>query len=104
MNQMSAAQNMYGMGNDRWNMGEQANQNMANVGSQVDQINQGYLNQIQNMFNNQQNAPQQQFQQMLAAMSGQPNWGGTQSYNPGFFDYASLAAGTAGSIFGGKGG
>jgi hypothetical protein len=102
MNQMSAAQNMYGMGNDRWNMGEKANQNMANVGSQIDQINQGYLNQIQNMFNNQQNAPQQQFQQMLAAMSGQPNWGGTQTYNPGFFDYAGLATGLgAGYLSGG---
>jgi hypothetical protein len=102
MNQMSAAQNMYGMGNDRWNMGQQANENMAKVGSQVDQINQGYLNQIQNMFSDQQNAPQQQFQQMLAAMSGVPNFGGTQTYNPGFFDYASLGAGLGGSYLGGK--
>lgn len=102
MNQMSAAQQMYGMGNDRWQMGQDAVNNMAGVGNQIDQINQGYLNSIQDMFMNQQNAPQDQFKQMVAAMSGQPNWGGTQSYNPGFFDYASLAAGTAGSIFGGK--
>lgn len=104
MNQMSAAQQMYGMGNDRWNMGQDAVNNMANVGNQIDQINQGFANQIQEFFNNQQNAPQQQFQQMLAAMSGQPNWGGTQSYNPGFFDYAGLGAGVAGSWLGGKGG
>jgi len=103
MNQMAAAQNMYGMGNDRWNLGQQANQNMANVGNQIDQMNQGYLNSIQQMFNNQQNAPQQQFQQMLAAMSGQPNWGGTQSYNPGLFDYASLGAGLGGSYLMGGG-
>jgi hypothetical protein len=101
-NQMSAAQNMYGMGNDRFQMGQEATQNLANVGNQVDQINQGMINQIQQMFMNQQNAPQGQYQQMLAAMSGMPNFGGTQTYNPGFFDYASLAAGMGGSAMGGK--
>lgn len=102
-NQMSAAQNMYGMGNDRFQMGQEATQNLANVGNQVDQINQGMINQIQQMFMNQQGAPQAQYQQMLAAMSGMPNFGGTQTYNPGFFDYAGLAAGMGGSYLGGKG-
>lgn len=102
MNQMAGAQNLYGMGNDRWNMGQDQVDKMAGVGNQVDQLNQGYINSVMNMFQNQQNAPQAQYQQMLAAMSGQPNWGGTQSYNPGVFDYASLAAGTAGSVLGGK--
>ena len=102
MNQMSAAQQMYGMGNDRWQMGQDAVNSMSGVGNQIDQINQGYLNSIQDMFMNQQNAPQDQFKQMIAAMSGQPNWGGTQSYNPGFFDYAGLGAGVAGSWLGGK--
>ena len=68
----------------------------------MDQINQGMINQIQQMFMNQQNAPQAQYQQMLAAMSGMPNFGGTQTYNPGFFDYAGLGAGVAGSWLGGK--
>lgn len=101
-NQMSAAQNMYGMGNDRFQMGQEATQNLANVGNQVDQINQGMINQIQQMFMNQQNAPQAQYQQMLAAMSGMPNFGGTQTYNPGLFDYAGLGAGLGGAYLGGK--
>ena len=103
MNQMAGAQNLYGMGNDRWNMGQEQVDKMAGVGNQVDQINQGYINSVQQMFQNQQNAPQAQYQQMLAAMSGMPNFGGTQSYNPGFFDYASLGAGVAGSWLGGGG-
>ena len=53
-------------------------------------------------FLNQQNAPQEQYQQMLAAMSGMPNFGGTQSYNPGFFDYASLGAGLGGAYLSGS--
>ena len=92
MNQMAGAQNLYGMGNDRWNMGQDQVDKMAGVGNQVDQINQGYINSVMNMFQNQQNAPQAQYQQMLAAMSGQPNWGGTQSYNPGVFDYAKMGS------------
>lgn len=101
-NQMSAAQNMYGMGNDRFQMGQEATQNLANVGNQVDQINQGMINQIQQMFMNQQNAPQAQYQQMLAAMSGMPNFGGTQSYNPGVYDAIGLATGLGGAFMGGK--
>ena len=101
--QYDAANQLYNMGGDRYDMGQEATANLANVGNQVDQINQGLINQIQDMFMTQQNAPQAQYQQMLAAMSGQPNWGGTQTYNPGFFDYASLGAGVAGSWLGGKG-
>ena len=102
MNQMSAAQNLYGMGNDRWNMGQNQVDKMAGVGSQIDRINQGYINQSMQAFLNQQNAPQQQYQAMLGAMSGMPNFGGTTSYNPGFFDYASLGAGLGGAYLGGK--
>lgn len=102
MNQMAAAQGVYGMGNDRWNMGQDQVDKMAGVGNSIDQINQGYINQAMQAFLNQQNAPQEQYQQMLAAMSGMPNFGGTQSYNPGFFDYASLGAGLGGAYLSGS--
>lgn len=102
--QYDAANQLYNMGGDRYDMGRQATADMANVGNQVDQINQGLINQIQQQFMTQQNAPQAQYQQMLAAMSGMPNFGGTQTYNPGFFDYASMGAGLGGAYLGGKGG
>lgn len=100
--QYDAANQLYNMGGDRYDMGQEATANLAGVGNQVDQINQGLINQIQQQFMTQQNAPQAQYQQMLAAMSGMPNFGGTQTYNPGFFDYASLGAGVGGAYLGGK--
>ena len=102
--QYDAANQLYNMGGDRYDMGQEATANLAGVGNQVDQINQGLINQIQQQFMTQQNAPQTQYQQMLAAMSGMPNFGGTQTYNPGFFDYASMGAGLGGAYLGGKGG
>lgn len=99
--QYDAANQLYNMGGDRYDMGQEATANLAGVGNQVDQINQGLINQIQQQFMTQQNAPQAQYQQMLAAMSGMPNFGGTQTYNPGFFDYASLGAGLGGAYLSG---
>ena len=99
--QYDAANQLYNMGGDRYDMGQEATANLAGVGNQVDQINQGLINQIQQQFMTQQNAPQAQYQQMLAAMSEMPNFGGTQTYNPGFFDYASLGAGPCGAYLSG---
>jgi hypothetical protein len=93
--QFDAANQLYGMGNDRWNMGQSAINNMGQVGSQIDNLNQTLIDQQMGMFMNQQGAPQAQYQQMLGAL-GALSGGGTQSYNPGVFDY--LKAGT--SMFG----
>lgn len=97
--QFDAANQAYGMGQDRWNMGQNALDQMGNVGGQIDDLNQNLINQQIQMFMSQQNAPQNQFQNMLGPLSALSG-GGTQSYNPGLFDYLQLAAGTAGTIMG----
>jgi hypothetical protein len=96
-NQMAAAQGLYGMGQDRWNMGQNALNQMGQVGSEIDDLNQNLINQQIQMVMNQQGAPQSQFQNMLGPLSALSG-GGTQSYNPGKMDYLSLGAGTAGTI------
>jgi hypothetical protein len=93
-NQMSAAQGLYGMGQDRWNMGQNALNQMSDVGGQIDDLNQNLINQQIQMFMNQQGAPQAQFQNMLGPLSALSG-GGTQSYNPGKMDYLGAGAGLA---------
>ena len=82
------------MGQDRWNMGQNALNSMGQVGSEIDAVNQNLINQQIQMFMNQQQAPFSQFQNMLGPLSALSG-GGTQSYNPGKFDYLSLGANTA---------
>ena len=84
------------LGQDRFNMGQNALNQMGQVGGQIDKLNQDLINQQIQMFMNQQGAPQSQFQNMLGPLSALSG-GGTQSYEPGFFDYAQLAAGMAGA-------
>ena len=93
--QYDAANQFYNMGGDRWNMAQNAVDNMQQVGDYTNNLNQTLIDQQRAMFENQANAPQQQYQQMLAALSSLSG-GGTQSYEPGVFDY--LKAGT--SLFG----
>jgi hypothetical protein len=106
--QNSAANNIYSMGQDRWNMAQTATDSLGRAGSQVDAINQGLADATQNVWNQQVNAGQNQFNQYLAALAGAPQGDSTSTQtgtkNHGFFDYASLGAGAAGSFFGGKGG
>ena len=97
--QFDAANQAYGMGQDRFNMGQNALNQMGQVGGQIDALNQNLINQQIQMFMNQQNAPQSQFQNMLGPLSALSG-GGTQSYSPGKFDYMQLAANTAGTAIG----
>jgi hypothetical protein len=92
--QFDAANQAYGMGQDRWNMGQNALDQMGNVGSQIDDLNQNLINQQIQMFMNQQNAPQSQFQNMLGPLSALSG-GGSQSYSPGKMDYLGAGAGLA---------
>jgi hypothetical protein len=103
--QNSAANAFYGMGQDRWNMAQNATDALAQGGAQVDRINQNLANSTQDVWNQQVNAGQDQFNQYLAAVMGAPQGDttSTSTKNPGFFDYASLGAGAAGSFFGGGG-
>ena len=95
-NQMSAAQGLYGMGQDRFNMGQNALNQMGQVGSEIDDLNQNLINQQIQMFMNQQGAPQSQFQNMLGPLSALSG-GGTQNYNPGKMDYLGMGTGLAGA-------
>jgi hypothetical protein len=103
--QNQAANNFYGMGQDRWDMAQTATDALGQAGSQVDNINQSLANSTQDVWNQQVNAGQNQFNQYLAALAGAPQGDttSTATKNPGFFDYASMGAGVAGSYFGGKG-
>jgi hypothetical protein len=87
--QFDAANQAYNMGQDRWNMGQNALDQMGNVGGQIDDLNQNLINQQIQMFMNQQNAPQSQFQNMLGPLSALSG-GGTQSYSPGKNDYLGM--------------
>lgn len=95
-NQMAASQGLYGMGQDRWNMGQNALNSMGQVGSEIDAVNQDLINQQIQMFMNQQQAPFAQFQNMLGPLSALSG-GGTQSYNPGKMDYLQMGTGLAGA-------
>jgi hypothetical protein len=87
--QFDAANQAYGMGQDRFNMGQNALDQMGQVGGQIDDLNQNLINQQIQMFMNQQNAPQSQFQNMLGPLSALSG-GGTQSYSPGKMDYMGM--------------
>jgi hypothetical protein len=104
--QNSAANNIYNMGQDRWNMAQNATDALGQAGAQVDNINQNLANATQDVWNQQVNAGQDQFSQFMSAIMGAGTGDSTSTQtgtkNPGFFDYASLAAGGAGSFFGGK--
>jgi hypothetical protein len=98
-NQANAANQYYSMGNDRWDMTNNMNNQMGQVGSQIDGINNQLLNQAYEMWNKQQGAPFERYQSMLGALSGVAGGGGqTQSYNPGKMDSLGAAA-SIGSLF-----
>ena len=101
--QNSAANNVYQMGQDRWGMAQNATDALGQAGAQVDNINQGLANSIQDVWNQQTGAGQEQYSQFLAALAGAPQGDttSTSTKNPGLFDYLSLGAGAAGSYFGG---
>jgi len=103
--QNSAANSVYGMGQDRWNMAQNATDALAQGGAQVDAINQNLANSTQDVWNQQVNAGQDQFNQYLAALAGAPQGDttSTTSKQPGVFDYLSTGAGAAGSFYSGKG-
>jgi hypothetical protein len=88
-------------------MAQGATDALGKAGAQVDNINQGLADDIRNQWNTSANAGQNQFNQYLAALMGAPQGDtsgtSTSTKNPGFFDYASMGAGMAGSYFGGKG-
>jgi len=103
--QFDAANQFYQMGGDRWNMAQGATDALGKAGAQVDNINQNLADETRDVWNQQTGAAQQQFNQYLAALAGAPQGDSTSTStkNPGFFDYASMGAGVAGSYFGGKG-
>jgi len=87
---------LYGMGQDRFGMGQDALNSMGQVGSQIDNINQSLIDQQYQMFQNQQNAPFQNYQNMLGAL-GSLSGAQTQTYNPGKMDYLQMGAGLGGA-------
>ena len=89
-NQFNAANNLYGMGNDRWNMTNNMNQQLAGVGNQIDGINNGILQDQYNQFMQQANAPWQNFQSMAGLLGAMGTGGQTQSYSPGKMDYLGM--------------
>ena len=100
-NQANAANTLYGMGNDRYNMTDAALGNMGQLGQYVDQINNQYLQQGAGMFDQNANWAQNQFQYALGPL-GTMQGGQTQTYNPGKMDYLGAGAGLA-SVAGGLG-
>ena len=85
------------MGGDRWQMGQDALSAMNDVGQRIDDTNQTLIDQQRSEFDRLTGAPQDQYAQMLQALSALSGGGTTTSqYNPGMFDY--LKAGT--SLFG----
>ena len=88
-NQANAANTLYGMGNDRYNMTDQALGNMGQLGQYVDQLNNQYLQQGMNMFDQNANWAQNQFQYALGPL-GSMQGGQTQTYNPGKMDYLGM--------------
>ena len=88
-----AADQVYNMGSDRYQMGQDALNAMGDVGSQIDSQNQSLIDAQRRDFERLTGAPQDQYQQMLAALSSLTGSGTTtSSYEPGAFDY--LKAGT----------
>ena len=95
--QYDAANQLYNMGGDRWQMGQDALSAMNDVGQRIDDTNQTLIDQQRSEFDRLTGAPQDQYAQMLQALSALSGGGTTTSqYNPGMFDY--LKAGT--SLFG----
>lgn len=91
--QYDAANQLYGMGQDRWGMGQDATNSLANVGSQVDGINQNLIDAVRAQFEGQTGAGQNQFNQYLASLAGAPGQGGsttTSSYSPGKMDFLGM--------------
>ena len=97
-NQANAANTLYGMGNDRYNLTDQALGNMGQLGQYVDAINNQYLQQGMNMFDQNANWANNQFQYALGPL-GSLQGGQTQSYNPGKMDYLQMGAGLGGAYF-----
>jgi len=94
--QMDSANQLYGMGQDRFGMGQDALNSMGQVGSQIDNINQSLIDQQYQMFMNQQNAPFKNYDMGLGAL-GALSGAGTQTYNPGKMDYLQMGAGLGGA-------
>jgi hypothetical protein len=89
--QFDAANQLYGMGQDRWGMGENATNSMAGVGSQIDGINQNLIDAVRQQWDTQVGAPQNQFNNYLSALAGAPGQGGqTSSYSPGKMDFLGM--------------
>jgi len=110
MNQFNAANNYYGMGNDRWGMAQDATDALAGVGGKIDATNNQLLSQIAGMFGQQTGAPQDSMDELLAAMGGLSGSSTTTtSKDPGLMGWLGAGAGLAGaagglgwSPFGGK--
>ena len=100
-----AANNLYQMGGDRWDMAQNATDAMAKAGNQVDGINQNLIDAVRDQWNTTTGAGQDQFNQYLAAVMGAPQGDSTSTTtkNPGAFDYISAGLGAAGSYYTGKG-
>lgn len=109
-NQFNAANQYYGMGNDRWGMAQDATDALAGAGNQIDGFNQQLINQIKGMFDQQTGAPQQSMDELLASMGGLTGSGSTTtSSDPGLMGWLGAGAGLAGAAggigwkpFGGK--
>jgi hypothetical protein len=109
-NQFNAANQYYGMGNDRWGMAQDATDALAGVGGQIDKTNQTLLDQQLAQFMQQIGAPGQGMDALLGAMGGLTGSGTTTtSKDPGLMGWLGAGAGMAGaagglgwSPFGGK--
>ena len=100
--QSDAADQVYNMGSDRYQMGHGRDNAMGDVGNAIDSQNQSLIDAQRRDFERLTGAPQDQYSQMLAALSSLTGSGTTtSSYNHGMFDYLNAGAGMFGM---GKGG
>jgi hypothetical protein len=108
-NQMNAAGGLAGLANQGFGMGQAIGAQQEQQGAQQQGMLQRIISGGNSQFDSYMGSPQDALNMELAALAGNPLMGeNTQSYNPGMFDYVSLAAQTIGSkggIWGGdKGG
>lgn len=95
--QFDAANQAYNMGGDRWKMGQDAMNSMQGVGNSIDQQQQSLIDKTRADFERLAGAPQDQYSQMLAALSSLTGGGTTtESYNPGAFDFLKAGSGLFG--------
>lgn len=96
----SGAQGLMGLGGQAFGIGQQTQAGQMQAGTAQQQLLQSILSGASNQFDGYMGAPTQVMSTLLSALSGNPLSGnntGSQTFNPGLFNYLSMGAGVAGS-------